>query len=1011
MRADEPKRYWKSLAEREGGAAYSERAAAEFDETPFAAGPLGSRRSFLQAAGFSFAGALLAGCRRAPVEKAAPWLEQPEEIIAGRSYYYTSTCGACPAGCGLLVKTRDGRPIKLEGNPDHPLSRGGLCAVGQASILGLYDSLRPKQPLLRGRAVSWQEADREVLKALAEARRSGGAVRYLSGTLTSPSRLRMIRQLLSGLPDGRHVTYDTLPAAAVLDAHERTHGVRALPHYRFDRANVVASFDADFLGTWLSPVEFTAGYSQLRKPLEQSPQMSYHVQFEARLSLTGSKADRRIRIAPEELPWYLAQLCARLEVKAQRSSGARLESLPILDDVAERLWQARGRSLVVCGAEHLDAQLLANYANELLGNYGTTLDLRRPSLQRQARPGDFAELLDEIATGRIAVLFLDGVNPVYDLPDGEQLARRLRKLPLVVSLAERLDESAEAAAVVCPDQHYLECWGDAEPVRGLFGVQQPLIPPLRGRAALESLAIWAGAPKSAADIVRETWEREIFPRCKAKEESFERFWERVLHEGWVEAEIEHPGSAFNPAPAQAALHRVTKTAAAGLTLVAYPKIALLDGRHAYNPWLQELPDPITKATWDNYACLAPATARKLGLTDGDVVRLEAGPERAVELPVLVQPGQHDNVVAVALGYGGHLTRRFANLGPRWLGWRPSVNAGGCVGENIAPLLERDGGSLRWTRSGVRLVPTGKRHALAVTQDHHTLTVPPRLAAADRGRRPIIEETTLEAFRKDPRAGAQGHPPPAEDLWPRDHTFPGHRWMMVVDLTACTGCSACVIACQVENNVPAVGKDEVRRKREMHWIRIDRYYSGPLGDVDVAFQPMMCQHCEHAPCETVCPVLATVHSSEGLNQQIYNRCIGTRYCENNCPYKVRRFNWFDYARDDRLANMVLNPDVTVRSRGVMEKCTFCVQRIQEARLEARRRGEPLRDGEVQTACQQSCPAQAIVFGDANDPASKVSQLLKSGRAYRVLEEINVRPSVTYLRLVRNRREAEEEERHG
>ncbi|MCL6507625.1 MAG: hypothetical protein K6T59_11410, partial [Bryobacteraceae bacterium] len=768
MRANEPKRYWKSLAEREGGVAYSERAAVEFDATPLGAAPPGSRRSFLQAAGFSFAGALLAGCGRAPVEKVAPWLEQPEEIIAGRSYYYASTCGACPAGCGLLVKTRDGRPIKLEGNPDHPLSRGGLCAVGQASILGLYDSLRPKRPLLRGRTVSWQEADREILKALAEARRSGGAVRYLSGTLTSPSRLRMIRHLLSGFSDGRHVIYDTLPAAAVLDAHERTHGLRALPHYRFDRAYVVAGFDADFLGTWLSPVEFTAGYSRLRKPFEQSPHMSYHVQFEARLSLTGSKADRRIRIAPDELPWYLAQLCARLEVKAGRSTGVRLEPLPTLDDLAERLWQARGRSLVVCGAEHLDAQLLANYANELLGNYGATLDLSRPSLQRQARPRDFAQLLEEIASGRVAVLFLDGVNPVYDLPDGDQLARWLRKLPLVVSLAERPDESAEAATVICPDQHYLECWGDTEPVRGLFGLQQPLIRALRGRAALESLAIWAGTPKSAAHIVRETWEREIFPRCKAKEEAFEGFWDRVLQEGWVEAEVERLRPApFNPTPAQTALHRTTKTAAAGLTLLAYPKIGLLDGRHAYNPWLQELPDPVTKATWDNYACLAPATARQLGLTDGDIVRLEAGPERAVELPVLVQPGQHDNVVAVALGYGGQLTRRFANLGPRWLGWRPSVNARGCVGQNIAPLLERDGGAVRWTRRGVRLLPTGRRYSLAVTQDHHTLTVPPRLAAADLGRRPIIEETTLAAFREDPHAGAQGHPPPAEDLWPRD----------------------------------------------------------------------------------------------------------------------------------------------------------------------------------------------------------------------------------------------------
>jgi molybdopterin-containing oxidoreductase family iron-sulfur binding subunit len=442
------------------------------------------------------------------------------------------------------------------------------------------------------------------------------------------------------------------------------------------------------------------------------------------------------------------------------------------------------------------------------------------------------------------------------------------------------------------------------------------------------------------------------------------------------------------------------------SVVLYAKVGMPDAGHAYNPWLQELPDPISKVTWDNYACLAPATALELGVKDGDVVRLETseagGKSRTLELPALVQPGQHERVVAIALGYGSRLSERFADIGPDWLEARPTVGPDGLVGQNAAPLLSWAGGSLRLVRDGVRLTKTDGHHPLASTQSFHRL--PAHLAQAGKGHRRIVHETTLAAFRPEPAR----IPLP---LWPEDHPTDGPRWGMVIDHNACTGCSACVIACQVENNIPVVGKDEVRRHREMHWLRLDRYYADHDGGLDVVHQPMLCQHCGNAPCEPVCPVLATVHSAEGLNQQVYNRCVGTRYCANNCPYKVRRFNWFDYVHDDTLQNLTLNPDVTVRSRGVMEKCTFCVQRIQEAKSEAGRERRPLRDGDVQTACQQSCPAQAIVFGNLNDPRSQVSRLAHSPRRYRALEELNVKPSVTYLTLVRNRPVNREGQAHG
>jgi molybdopterin-containing oxidoreductase family iron-sulfur binding subunit len=973
-----------------------------------------SRRTFLKLAGFTFGGAAVAGCQRAPVQQAVPYVTPPEGLVPGRTYQYAATCGACSAGCGLLVHNRDGRPIKLEGDPDHPLSRGGLCAAGQASLLGLYDRLRLQQPLRDGQPAGWEEVDSAIRSRLETIRKQGGAVRFLSGTLTSPTSRAMIQRFLGGFADARHVVHDTPSCSAVREAHARTHGVRAVPHYRLEQAEVIAAFDADFLGTWVAPVEFASAYQGNRRLDGPVPHLSYHVQFESRLSLTGTKADRRVVLAPGEMGLVLTHLAARLAKKPVADLGESSVPPPFLDHLAEYLWQSRRRSLVLCGSQDVAEQVLCNYLNHLLDNYGTTVDLERPSYQQAGSDADLKGLLGELRDGRVAALFVYDSNPVYDLPGGEALADDLRRVPLLVSCAQRLDETAAPAHYVCPATHYLETWGDAEPVEGVLSLSQPVIQPLgTARPLIESLAAWQGKPQSAYDLVRKHWETQVYPR-RVWQGDFQAFWDSAVQSGTARV---HP----RPAKVQAfdatavrPVSRARQRAAEDFSLVLYTKVGMPDGGHAYNPWLQELPDPISKVTWDNYACLSPAAAARLGVADGDVVRLETAGERAVavELPVLVQPGQHDAVAAVALGYGSRLSERFAAIGPRWLEGRPTVGGNGLVGSNAAPLLSWEGDTLRLGRAGVRLTKTGRTHPLAVTQTYSQLELPPRFAPPGQERRPTIQKTTLDVFLAS-RAAANADADRAErgDLWPADHPETGHRWGMVIDLAACTGCSACVIACQVENNIPVVGKDEVRRHREMHWLRIDRYYSDKDGEVQADHQPMLCQHCGNAPCEVVCPVLATVHSTEGLNQQVYNRCVGTRYCANNCPYKVRRFNWFDYAHDDQLQNLVLNPQVTVRSRGVMEKCTFCVQRIEQARIEARRLGRELADGDVQTACQQSCPTRAIVFGDLNNPKDRVAEAARDRRAYRVLEELNVRPSVSYLGLVRNRPEPQRREQRG
>ena len=677
-----------------------------------------------------------------------------------------------------------------------------------------------------------------MVRRLEAIRQTKGAVRFLTGPGVSPAVRASIRRFLDGFADARHVVHDPRSCSAILEAHARTHGVRLLPHYHLDKAEVIVSFDADFLGAWISPVEFTAAY-QAGRPRDEDGRFeegrfSYHVQFESLLTLTGSKATavrRSGRVGHGDGSPGRTPCRTRQKPDLAPPMGSLPEppvSGPFLDKLAASLWQHRQRSVVLCGSQDVDLQVRANVLNHLLDNYGATVDLAQPSYQRDGDDREVETLLQELHDpgSKIQALFVYQSNPVHDLPGGETIAEDLKRVPLLVSLAPRRDETAELAHFVCPDHHYLESWSDAEPVSGTASLVQPTISPLGNtRSVLESLAAWTGKPRPAYDLLREHWEKEVFPRSTRKV-GFAEFWDRTLLDGFaLVAPAPGRAPAFTPPPAVAA---ASPRDEATYSLVLYSKVGLPDSSHAYNPWLHELPDPISKVTWDNYATVSPATAEKLGVADGDLLRLEtggdAGPSGVLELPVCVQAGQHDRVVGAALGYGSVLSKRFANIGPPWLQAGPTVGPNGLVGKNAAPLLQWVESGLHYTRDGVRLSKAPGQQLLASTQSSNLLTLPSRFASPEQERQPIIRQATLQALRQESAGKPDAGPADEkEDLWPADHPEKAH-WGMAIDLNACTGCSACVIACQAENNIPVVGKDEVRRHREMHWMRIDRYYT-------------------------------------------------------------------------------------------------------------------------------------------------------------------------------------------
>jgi MoCo/4Fe-4S cofactor protein with predicted Tat translocation signal len=948
----------------------------------------GNRRDFLKMFGFTVASAAIASSCEQPVRKAIPFLIQPENVIPGQASYYASTFYDGTDYCSVLVKVRDGRPVKIEGNELSSVTKGGTNARTQGSVLSLYDDARHKGPAVRGESASWEEVDKRITEQLDGIRNKRGKVVILSSTIISPATKAAIGEFINSFPGSEHIQYDVVSASGMLKANEITFGKAFIPSYRFENANLIVSFDADFLGTWLSPVEFTKQYVQNRRLTNGEKSMSRHLHFEGGMSLTGSNADERFMIRPSQEKLIVANLYNQLKILSGFPTIA-LPASPIdIEPVAEELLANRGRSLVVSGSNDSQVQLLVNGINELLGNYGTTIDTSVHLKLRQGLDSDMVRLVDEMNRGEVDGIILYDVNPVYDYPESQKFIAGLGKVSLTVTMPVLREETSPLTGFVCPDHHYLESWGDAEIKTGYYSLIQPAIRPIfNTRAAQESLLLWAGKPAEFRQFIRKVWEENIFPQSGG-ELMFDDFWNQKLHDGIFETNVREASLAsFSAEAVDHILHQVSNTTEEdGLELLLYFNVSIGCGKHANNPWLQELPDPVTKACWGNYASVSPRLAKEMKLKDDQLITIND----ALTLPVLIQPGQEYRTISTALGYGRE---------------KAGIPADG-VGVNVYPFIRTINGERSYQVNGIRIETTRGKSRIARTQSHHSMEG-----------RSLVRETTLSEYLENPlsgnemRAEIKQH---LKSLYPAPE-FEGFHWGMAVDLNACTGCNACVVACSAENNVPVVGREQVIRAREMHWIRIDRYYKGDPDNPEVLRQPVMCQHCDNAPCENVCPVAATTHSKEGLNQMAYNRCIGTRYCNNNCPYKVRRFNFYDYTGADALVGnrkdpadmttdlrrLVLNPDVVVRAKGVIEKCSFCVQRIQEKKLEAKNENRQLRDGEVVPACGQACPADAIVFGNMNDPDSKISKYFRDERNYHLLEELHVLPSVGYLTKVKNK----------
>ncbi|MBF9253887.1 TAT-variant-translocated molybdopterin oxidoreductase [Pontibacter sp. 172403-2] len=996
-------KYWKGIEELENAPEFEKHAHNEFPEflpvsesnaegTP-ATGKT-HRRDFLKLLGFSMAAVSLASCE-APVRKAIPYLNKPVDVEPGVPNWYASTFFQNGDYNSILVKTQVGRPIKIEPNNLSSLTSYGTSPRAQASLLGLYDNNRLRYPLIKNNEADWTKVDKEIMSRLGKV---NGKVAFVSSTIISPSTKQLINEFGSRFANFEHVMYDANSSWGLLSANG---GV--IPGYDFSKANVIVSIGADFLGSWVAPIPFAKQYIQTRKVSSENPTMSRHYQFETRFSMTGANADVRVPIKPSEEAAVITAIYNA--VTGGGSSAASISNAAAVTAAIKELQANRGKALVVAGSNDPGTQAMVTAINRALGAEGTTIDVAAPYYTKQGNDPQMIRLINEMNAGSVGAVLFYNANPVYDHPLSEKVASGIKKVNFTLSFADRVDETAALVEYVLPDNHYLESWNDFEPKKGYLSLSQPAINPIfTTRQMQESLLIWSGSNTDFYEYIRNNWR-------KVATGDFNEFWEHTVHDGVLENGTSMLLVNTNVAPAAPVIKVIKPT---GIEAVLYEK-AVGTGDMSNNPWLQEMPDPISKATWGNYVAMPRSMAEEMQVVQGDVLKVTMPNGGVIELPALVQPGQAPGTVAIAVGYGRKLESMPVAIG---------------VGANAYPVATVVDNTVFFT-GPVKLEKTDAVIEIAQTQTHHTIMG-----------RLIVQESTLAKYKEEPKSVTEyvriaTHEGPAKpatiSLWD-DYEYKDHHWGMVVDLNSCIGCNACVISCQAENNIPVVGKAEVLNRREMHWMRIDRYYSSnvdmetkdlgvverydkmedPADNPSVIYQPMFCQHCNHAPCETVCPVAATMHSSEGLNQMAYNRCVGTRYCANNCPYKVRRFNWFAYPNNEKFVNinttmqtdlgkMVLNPDVVVRARGVMEKCSFCVQRIQLGKLEAKRENRRTKDGEVVTACAQSCPTNALIFGDMLDPESQISKTLareQGERAFHVLEELNVQPNVTYLTKIRN-----------
>jgi len=991
-----------------------------------------NRRDFLKYVGFSTAAATLAACE-GPVVKSIPYVVQPESIIPGVANHYATTIANGFDFASVLVRTREGRPISIHNNTDAKINASANARVN-ASVLNLYDSTRLQGPTFNGESIEWNSLDSAVKKGLEAAKNSGKQIAVLTQTYASPSTARLVNEFKEVYGNVNHVVYDAISEDAALNAFQAKYGERALADYDFSKAEVIVSFGADFLGDWQGG-GYDSGYSKGRVP--QNGKMSKHFQFEANMSLTGANADKRVPLKPSQQKVALANLYAKLN---NSSVGGELSDAvaKALDSAVASIKKAGANAVVVTGLDDENAQAVVLAINEFLGS--KAFDATAPKYTRQGNVKAVNALIIEMKAGRVGAILMDGVNPMYSLPNAADFAEGLKNVGLSVSFSSNVNETSVVAQYVGAAPHYLESWGDVQMKKGNFALIQPAIKELFDTRQFQtSLLKWIGSDKTYYDYIKETWTANVLGSSD---------WNQALHDGFYavsdavvmeSAPVVAAASVIETEevvttteiPLASALRSLASADTSGMELVLYSKTGMGDGQMANNPWLQEFPDPITRVSWDNYVTVSKADAEKLGFVnenvadgglDGSYAKVTVNGVSVSNVPVIIQPGQAVGSIGLSFGYG------------KKEGMKSEMQ----TGVNAYPLYQDFSAT-----QNVSIEKVAGNHEFACVQLHKTLM----------GRGDIIKETTLEIFNTKDAAEWNIQPmvsldhqevlATSVDLWDSFDRSIGHHFNLSIDLNACTGCGACVIACHAENNVPVVGKEEVRKSRDMHWLRIDRYYSSedtfeqdnikkdefdgltgdkgslsgfgeledPAVNPQVAFQPVMCQHCNHAPCETVCPVAATSHGRQGQNHMAYNRCVGTRYCANNCPYKVRRFNWFlynnndefDYHMNNDLGKMVINPDVTVRSRGVMEKCSMCIQKTQKTILDAKRDGRVVKDGEFQTACSAACSSGAMVFGDVNDGDSKIAELKESSRMYHLLEHVGTKPNVFYHVKVRNTEE--------
>jgi len=985
------KQYWRSLNQIADTDEFSSFVEREFPEGTLALSEGVSRRKFLSLMGASLALAGLAGCRR-PIEKIIPYVVAPEDIVPGVPLFYAS---AVPAGLnpvGVLVENHEGRPTKLEGNSLHPSSNGKTNSYIQASILDLYDPDRSKSVLEKGIASDFESFLRAWKSLFAEAKKSNGKnIAILAEETASPSFVRMKKEFLSAFPEATWATYSPVNDESVFRGIEMATGTLAQPKYFFEKAHVIVSLDSDFLLLDGEPIAQSLDYSNGRRVSSEADSMNRMYVAEPGYSITGAMADHRIKLQANQIGAFAAAIA--IELKKQGVSIPGIDGIKsagfsfnksMLKAITKDLLDSKGNGLIVAGRRQPAAVHALVYAmNQALSNVGETVNYFGFADMQPSDMNSLKMLTDKVNNGLIDALLILGGNPAFNCPADLHFATALEKIKFSAHLSPKVDETSQRCTWHIPESHFLEAWGDVKTATGVNSVVQPQIQPLYSSVSnLEFLAsCMTGEVQSGYDIVRKTWATFLSPT------NFEKEWRRTLHDG-----VHFSGSnqmrikANNQLLTKNLLNhsfamRTASPTNLEITFSASP--SLWDGRFANNGWLQELPDPISKLTWDNAALMSEKTATALGLKNEDMATLRFN-GRNMDIPVWIVPGMADYSVGLELGYGGQTAGRI----------------GSDVGANTYSVRT-------WAHpgygQGATMVATGLSYALASTQDHNGMDGDTMAEEGVHNRLPIIiREATIDEYKHEPNFAAEVvESPPLVSMWEEKQYTDSPQWGMAIDLNVCTGCMACTIACQSENNVPIVGKEQVKHGREMHWMRMDRYFTGDRDNPESVVQPVACQHCEMAPCEQVCPVAATSHTDDGLNGMTYNRCVGTRYCSNNCPYKVRRFNFYNYTKDlPDIVQLAQNPDVTVRFRGVMEKCTFCVQRITHAKLNAKKNDAPIKDGDVVSACQQTCPTNAIVFGDITDPNSKVSQMKKQNRDYALLGELNTKPRLTYQAKLRN-----------